>query len=139
MALNNLGLIRRGTGDYAQAARDLQEALSISRSTSDRLDLANALTYLGTVRRLTGNLTAAARDLEEGLSIYREIGNRSAEAEALNEAGTLYRVGGDLNRSRFYHQQALDLALQFSRFMQLAGDGEIEQLVVGHAAPQEER
>ena len=47
MALNNLGLIRRGTGDFAAAARDLEEALNISRGTSDCLDLANALTYLG--------------------------------------------------------------------------------------------
>ena len=47
MALNNLGLIRRGTGDFAAAARNLEEALNISRGTSDCLDLANALTYLG--------------------------------------------------------------------------------------------
>ena len=62
-ALTNLGDVRRLTGDYPGAVRDLEEALDIYRDLGDRLGQANALTNLGKVRRLTGDYPAAARDL----------------------------------------------------------------------------
>ncbi len=92
--------MRRLTGDYPGAARDLEEALGIHRDLGDRLGQANALTYLGRVRRLTGDYPGAARDLDEALGIYRDIGERGGEAEAVNEAGTLHRVRGDLAAGR---------------------------------------
>ncbi len=58
--------MRRLTGDYPGAARDLEEALGIYRDLGDRLGQANALTYLGDVRRMTGDYPGAARDLERG-------------------------------------------------------------------------
>ncbi len=109
-ALNNLGAVRRLTGDYPGAAEALEEALAISRDIGDRLGQGNALNELGVVRRLTGDNSGAAEALEEALGIYRDIGNRLGEAEALNEVGTQHWVRGDLGRAAACHQQALDLA-----------------------------
>ena len=53
-ALNDLGDVRRLTGDYPAAARVLEQALGIYRDLGDRLGQANALSDLGAARRATG-------------------------------------------------------------------------------------
>ena len=92
-ALTNLGDVRRLTGDYPGAARDLQEALDICRDLGDRLGQAVALTNLGNARRLTGDYPGAARDLQEALDIYRDLGDRPGQANALTYLGS--RATGD--------------------------------------------
>ena len=109
-ALTHLGNVRRLTGDYQDAAGDLEQALTIYRNLGDRLGEANALTHLGIVRYLTGDYQGAAGDLEQALTIYRNLGNRGGEAEVLNETGTLHRISGEPAEAEACHQQALELA-----------------------------
>ena len=73
-ALNDLGVVRRLTGDYPGAAEALEAALGLCRDLSDRLGQANALNELGAVRRLTGDYLGAAEALEEALGRYRDLG-----------------------------------------------------------------
>ncbi len=73
-ALNDLGVVRRLTGDYPGAAEALEAALGLCRDLSDRLGQANALNELGVVRRLTGDYLGAAEALEEALGRYRDLG-----------------------------------------------------------------
>ena len=94
-ALTDRGNVRRLTGDYPGAARDLEEALGIYRDLGDRLGQANALTNLGDMRRLTGDYPGAARDLEEALGIYRDLGDRLGQASALAYRGDVRRATGD--------------------------------------------
>src|SRR5208283_2724895 len=93
-ALNDLGVMRRPTGDYPAAAQAQEQALGLYRDLGDRLGQANALTSLGVVRRATWDYPGAGPALEQALGIYRDIGDRGGEVEALNEAGTLHRVSG---------------------------------------------
>ena len=86
-ALTDLGDVRRLTGDYPAAARDLEQALGIYRDLGDRLGQANALSDLGDVRQVTGDYPAAARDLEQALGIYRDLGDRLGQANALRNLG----------------------------------------------------
>ena len=53
-ALNDLGDVRRLTGDYPAAAQALEQALGIYRDLGDRLGQANALSDLGVVRLADG-------------------------------------------------------------------------------------
>ena len=96
-ALNNLGIVRRLTGDYPGAARALEEALGIYRDLGDRLGQANALNDLGIVRRLTGDYPGAAQALEEALGIYRDLGDRLGQANALNHLGGVRRADRGLS------------------------------------------
>ncbi len=110
-ALHDLGIVRRLTGDYPSAARDLEEALGISRDLDDRAGQASALNNLGAVRQLTGDYPSADGGLKEALGIYREIGDRLGQASVLNNLG-MVRLGiGD------YPDAARDLeeALGISR------------------------
>ena len=86
-ALNDLGDVRRLTGDYPAAVQDLEQALDIYRDLGDRLGQAGALHDLGNVRRLTGDYPAAAQDLEQALGIYRDLGDRLGQAGALRYLG----------------------------------------------------
>jgi tetratricopeptide (TPR) repeat protein len=58
-ALNDLGDVRRLTGEYPAAAQE--QALDIYRDLGNRLGQANALHYLGDVRRMTGDYPAAVQ------------------------------------------------------------------------------
>jgi len=135
-ALNDLGDIRRLTGDYPAAAQALEQALGIYRDLGDRRGQANALHYLGYVRMSTGDYPAAAQAQEQALGIYRDQGFRGGEAEALNESGALRRVSGDLAQAAECHRQALDLARAIASTWDeahaLAGLGRCA-LAAGHA------
>jgi tetratricopeptide (TPR) repeat protein/transcriptional regulator with XRE-family HTH domain len=110
-ALANLGDVRRLSGDYPGAARDLEQALDIYPDLSDRPGLAGALTYLGKARRLTGDYRSAARVLEQALDIYRDLGDRPGQADALTYLGAVrWATGNHLAASR-----ALEEALDISR------------------------
>ena len=110
-ALANLGDVRRLTGDYPGAARDLEEALGIYPDLGDRPGQAGALTYLGKARRLTGDYPGAARALEEALDTYRDLGDRPGQADALTYLGVVQWVTGDHPAAA----RALEEALGISR------------------------
>ena len=60
-ALDELGIVRRLTGDYPGAAQAQQEALDIYRDLGDRQGQANALDHLGTLRTLTDDYDRPSR------------------------------------------------------------------------------
>jgi len=88
-ALNDLGIVRRLTGDCRAAAQALEQALGIYRDLGDRLGQANALNDLGTIRIATDEYPAAAQVLEQALGIYRDLGDRLGQANALTQLGTV--------------------------------------------------
>ncbi len=108
-ALNNLGSVRGMTGDYPGAARDLQEALGISRDLGDRPSQASALNNLGSVQWMTGDFPAAVRDREEALGLSRDLGDRLGQASALAGLGIVRRVTGDHPAAARDLEEALSL------------------------------
>jgi tetratricopeptide (TPR) repeat protein/transcriptional regulator with XRE-family HTH domain len=109
VALTDLGDVRRLTGNYPAAARDLQEALGICRDLGDRTGQALALTHLGYTRRLTGDLRGAARDLQEALGICRNLGDRRGQALALTRLGHTRLMTGDYPAAARDLQEALGI------------------------------
>ena len=108
-ALNDLGAVRRMTGDYPAAARDLEQALALYRDLGDRLGQANALRYLGALRRMTGDYPAAVQALEQALDIYRDLGDRLGQANALIDLGDVWRLTGDYPAAAQALEQALGI------------------------------
>jgi tetratricopeptide (TPR) repeat protein/transcriptional regulator with XRE-family HTH domain len=108
-ALHDLGDVRRLTGDYPAAARDLEQALGLYRDLGDRLGQANALNYLGVVKSMMADYPAAARDLEQALGFYRDLGDRLGQATALNHLGIVRRLTGDYPAAARDLEQALDI------------------------------
>jgi tetratricopeptide (TPR) repeat protein/transcriptional regulator with XRE-family HTH domain len=107
--LDDLGLLRRWTGDYPGAVQVLEEALDIYRDLGDRLGQANTLNDLGLVRLGTGDYPSAVQALEEALGIYREIGHQVGQAYALCGVGTLRRLTDDYPGAMQAQEAALDI------------------------------
>jgi len=108
-ALNDLGDVRRLTGDYRAAAQDLEQALGLYRDLGDRLGQANALNDLGAVRWMTSDYRAAAQDLEQALGLYRDLGDRLGQAYALRYLGVVQMLTGDYRAAAQAQGQALGL------------------------------
>ena len=133
-ALNDLGHVRRLTGDYPAAAQALEQALSIYRDLGDRLGEANALSDLGVVQYLAGDYPAAAQVLEQSLGSYQDIGDRLGQAGALRELGTVRLATGDYPAAAQVLERALssyqDIGDRLGQAGALRGLG-IERLVTG--------
>ena len=108
-ALNDLGDVRRLTGDYPAAVQALDQALGIYRDLGDRLGQANALRDLGDVRLATGDYPAGAQAQEQALGIYRDLGDRPGQANALRNLGDVRRMLGDYPAAARALEQALGI------------------------------
>jgi tetratricopeptide (TPR) repeat protein/transcriptional regulator with XRE-family HTH domain len=108
-ALNDLGHVRRMTGDYPAAAQVLEEALDLYRDLGDRLGQANALCDLGIARLAMGDYPAGAQVLEQALDLYRDLGDRHGQARALLYLGAALRQRGDYPAAAQALERALDV------------------------------
>src|SRR5580704_11009295 len=135
-ALTGLGDVRRLTGDYPGAVRDLQEALGISRDLGDRPGQAVALTPLGNTRQQAGDFPGAARDLREALGICRDLGDRPGQALALTRLGHTRLMTGDFPGAARDLQEALgicrDLGDRRGQAHALTGLGDVRRLTGHH-------
>jgi tetratricopeptide (TPR) repeat protein len=131
-ALNDLGILRRMTGDYPAADQALEQALGVYRDLGDRLGQANALNNLGVVRRMTGDYPAAAQALEQALGIYHDLGDRLGQANALLQLGIVRSTAGDYPAAVQAHEQALgvyrDLGDRLGQAHALQYLGEVRRL-----------
>lgn len=84
-ALNDLATVRRLSGDYPRAAKDMQLALNIYRQLGNRLGEAHALTGLGKALSRTADYAAAAVVVQQAQDVYRDLGDLPGEAGALVE------------------------------------------------------
>ncbi len=134
-ALNDLGDVRRLTGDYPGATQALEQALGIYQDLGDRLGQANALSNLGYIRRMTGDLPGATQALEQALGIYQDLGDRLGQANALRELGVVRSGTDDYPGAVPALEQALgiyrDLGDQIGQAAALSFLGEVRQRMTG--------
>jgi tetratricopeptide (TPR) repeat protein/transcriptional regulator with XRE-family HTH domain len=109
LALTDLGDVRRLTGDFAGAVRDLQEALGIYRDLGDRPGEALALANLGNTRRMAGDYPDAVRDLQEALDICRDLGDQPRRTNVLIIHGQALQAAGDYPAAAQDLREALDI------------------------------
>ena len=133
LALTDLGLVRRQTGDLPGAGEALNRALEICRAIGDRHAEAAALTHLGGLRRQTGDLTGAGEALSLALEIYREIGDRHGEAAALTDLGGVRRLMMNLAGAGEAMTRALEIYREighlYGEAVALSGLGQVRRNV----------
>jgi DNA-binding SARP family transcriptional activator/tetratricopeptide (TPR) repeat protein len=110
-ALDELGIVRRQSGDYQGAAEALEAALGIYRDLGDRLGQASATSSLGSLRLLTGDYQGAAEALQVALGMFRGLGDRLGEGDVLYVQGVVQRLTGDYQGAA----EALEAALGIYR------------------------
>ncbi|MFI5782564.1 ATP-binding protein [Nocardia sp. NPDC051570] len=106
-ALTNLGLVRRLTDDYRQAAGVLHQALTCYRDLGNRHEEAHVLAELGVICLHTDDYGQAAGVLHQALTCYRDLGNRHEEAHVLAALGFVRLLTDDYGQAAGVLHQAL--------------------------------
>jgi DNA-binding SARP family transcriptional activator/tetratricopeptide (TPR) repeat protein len=108
--LANLGGVHRTVGNYAAAARCLEEA----KALAERLGARNALVYachgLACLYRETGRLPEALAMGRRTLTMARESGDRSIEGEVIHDLGTIHELLGEHEQALRHQLEALEIA-----------------------------
>lgn len=136
IALSNLGIILRQSGDYDQARLRYLRALAIHQSTGNRRSQAFALNNLAFVLDDMGKRKEALEHLARAIALFREFRDQRAEARALSARGqiqlALGRTGAALTATTRAHALILEAGdrraeaetlVHLGRIRQAAGDG----------------
>jgi predicted ATPase len=108
-ALYGAGLLAFYEGDFAAAAAQEEEALSIAHEVGGKRLLAYPGLFLGLIRLSQRDIEAARSLFAESLGLFKELGDASGEALVLFTLGlTAYR-SGDLATVRTQWEESLRL------------------------------
>jgi DNA-binding SARP family transcriptional activator len=108
-ALGDLATVRRLSGDFAGAERDMRRALALYRAVGSRRGQANALTCLGKALSRAADYASSAAVVRQALDAYRDLGDESGEAGALVELGIAVGMLSDFRGAQELLRRALDL------------------------------
>jgi CHAT domain-containing protein/Tfp pilus assembly protein PilF len=88
-ALIQLSQTYQALGQYKEASKNLEFALTLAEKSGDRTQMALARATLGNLYIATGPADVAEKYLNEGLRIAREVNNHDLSAIILNNLGNL--------------------------------------------------
>jgi predicted ATPase len=109
LALAGAGMLAFFGGDFAAAAPQEEEALSIAHEVGDKHLLAYVGWILGMVRVYQGDIEAARSLFAESHSLFKEVGDTSGEAHTLLALGLITHRSGDLATARAQFEEGLRL------------------------------
>lgn len=137
-ALNGLGLLAHGQGDYQAAQVVLAESVELYKQVGDKWGTAFALTNLGLQFYSQGNFSEATPLLEESLAGAREIGDKRLIALSLNGLGEVARYQADIARARALYEESLVLAREGGD-RQRIGEPLFNLAIIAHQQGDDER
>jgi tetratricopeptide (TPR) repeat protein len=108
-ALNNIGRVHRGQGNYPQALEFYQRSLAISEAIGAKYGIALVLNNLGSVHSSQGNYAGALEHYQKSLKLREEIGDKVGVASTLNNIGRAHLSQGDYAQALPYLQKSLAL------------------------------
>jgi predicted ATPase/class 3 adenylate cyclase len=107
--LYNISFLSEIAGDYADAARLLEESKAIAHEIGDREGIAQADGSLGWLYMLTGDYDRSIAAEEAGIEAFRDLGNRFQVIDALATLGQAYRLRGDYGLARARYLETLSM------------------------------
>ena len=109
LALSGAGMLAFFEGDFAVAAAQEEEALSIAHEVGDKHLIAYPGFMLGMVRVNQGNIEAARSLFAESHSLFKELGDAHGEAHTLFALGITAHRSGDLATARAHLEESVRL------------------------------
>ena len=116
------------TGEYPDAARDLEDALAAYRDLGDRGGEVEALNETGTLHQATGNLHQARSCHQQALDLAHQIGSSWDEAHARAGLGRCALGAGDTAEAAGSLRQALAIFQQIGAVEAADVSAELEAL-----------
>ena len=109
-SLNNMGLVYRETGRYADALRIFDEALAIDTAIGSRWAIAYDLRNKGLTYLRMDRPEQAVPLLEEAARQAGAIGNRINEAKAVLGLADAHAAAGSVSKAETAYREALEMA-----------------------------
>ncbi len=109
LALACAGMLAFFEGDFAAAAPQEEEALSIAHEVADKRLIAYAGWILGMLRVSQGDIEAARSLFAESHSLFKEVGNADGEAHTLLALGLIAHRSGDGATARAHFEESVRL------------------------------
>ena len=113
-SLNNIGYTYQKLGQYSQALKYLEEALTIVQQTGDRRIAGNTLDSIGTVYKNKGKLPQALTLYQQALAIRKDIGDRPGERITLSNIGDVLVKQKQPQLAILFYKQS-DIDEQFNK------------------------
>jgi tetratricopeptide (TPR) repeat protein len=110
--LNNIGMIYRQMGDYDNALKYYDEALSIAKQIGDLKGTATRLSNIGRIYFDKGDLDKALEYFNEAVEIDQKLGefvDLDGKATRLNNIGMVYQVKEDYDNALKYLKEVLKI------------------------------
>lgn len=120
-SLNNLGIVAKNRGEYAEAIRFYQQSLDLKNCIGDSVGVAKTLNNIGLVYQKLGYPETALERAFEALNIKGDLGDSSGMIASLNNIGLVFLEMGENERARDYFIQSLDYCQRFGTEQQSAG------------------
>jgi predicted ATPase len=108
-ALNGAALIAWHQGDLEQAARWIEESVSLYRAVNNRRGLSRALNTMGITALHREDTEQARVHLEEGLDVARELGDRAHMALASSNLAETYQRQGKYEQAMELWEESLEI------------------------------
>ncbi len=96
-------------GNFAEAHRYLERALTMERTAGDRLSEGKTLNVLGLLAWDEGNYDEAIAHFRKAGQIARAVGDKKLEGSSLNNLSLVYDEQGDYDTSLKQYRQVLEL------------------------------
>jgi tetratricopeptide (TPR) repeat protein len=107
--LNQIGMIHGTLGEWPEATRVLEEALTISRNLEDDTNEAVTLHNLGRIAHEVGEREEARRLYSESLEVCKRLNDRDGIAVALHHLGVLAVDESRNEEARRLYNESLEL------------------------------
>ncbi len=104
-ALDGLGNVFAGRGQWPQAAAAHAEAVTIAQETQDLEGELDALKHLGEVQAELGNLPGALASLGRALALAQEADHKKTVYEVHRALAGVYKRAGDFERALRHHER----------------------------------
>jgi predicted ATPase/DNA-binding winged helix-turn-helix (wHTH) protein len=95
-----LGALTTALGDFAAAARFLEQSLVLYEGLGDQWGIAASLNALAISARDRGDYSSAQQNFERSLVYWRALSDQSAIARCLHNLANVVKVRGDYARAR---------------------------------------
>ena len=129
-ALHRRALEAKRERRFADAERDLLEAVGLLRQENAQVGLAQALRDLGEVERNLPDGDAARRHYEEAVAIFREMDDQLKLAHTVRHLGDVHHDAGRTALAEPCYREALHLYRRLSRAQPLDVANAIRSMAV---------
>jgi tetratricopeptide (TPR) repeat protein len=105
-----LGMVRRGEGQYMRAEEDFRAALELARQAHSAIVIGQCLQATGDVCFAQGDIASARRALDECIKLRRDSDDRPSLANSLNTSSQVAVAEGRLDEAKRLLQECMTIS-----------------------------